>query len=116
MSVRFFIDNYRFGSMIINHEEYNADLIITPTKIIHDWWRGEGHLLTLKDLESVEWKMLNHIIIGTGWSDLMKIDPQLTDYLREQMIPFLIKPTPVAVKEFNKIDDDLKLGVFHLTC
>ena len=116
MLVKYFIDSYRFGSIVINNVEYNSDLIITPQKIISDWWRKESHILTLEDLTEINWSLLHAVFIGTGASGLMQIHPTLQKYLEDSNIPFMIKPTAIAVKEFNRSIYNMKLGIFHLTC
>lgn len=102
--------------MIINGTEYNSDLIITPTEIISDWWRKESHLVTLDDLPKFDWSFYHSVIFGTGQSGEMKVDKSLKDHLSSKNIPFLIKRTPIAVKEFNRSVYIRKLGIFHLTC
>ena len=116
MTVRYIIDSYEFGKMTVNGIDYHSDLIITPTKIIDSWWRHNGHYLTLDDLPKIDWSVLHTVIIATGWLGLMKVDQAVHDLLEENEIGFVIKPTPIAVKEFNRSVYDLKLGLFHLTC
>jgi hypothetical protein len=116
MIIRFFIDNYRFGAITINGKEYTSDLIITPDKIIPDWWRKESHYLSMEDLSDIDWTNLNSVIIGTGEPGKMRVAPSLVEHLEQNNIPFLIKRTSIAVKEFNRSIHNKKLGIFHLTC
>ena len=116
MLVKYFIDQYRFGSITINNVEYTADLIITPEKIITDWWRKESHILLLEDLPELDWNNISSVFIGTGASGLMQVDILLQSFLEKKFIPFLIKPTPIAVKEYNRLVNRMKIGIFHLTC
>ena len=41
------IEEYKFGFIRIDGEEYRRDLVILPDKIIPDWWREKGHRLSL---------------------------------------------------------------------
>jgi hypothetical protein len=116
MLVKYFIDSYRFGSISINKVEYNSDLIITPHKVITDWWRKESHILTIEDIPEVDWSSFHSVFIGTGSSGLMQIHPSLLNFMEQANIPFVIKPTPIAVKEYNRSIYNMKLGIFHLTC
>ncbi|MBW6515548.1 MAG: hypothetical protein K0B81_02895 [Candidatus Cloacimonetes bacterium] len=116
MLVKFFIDQYRFGSIVINNIEYYADLIITPQKIITDWWRKESHILLLEDLQEIDWNNILSVFIGTGTSGLMQVDLLLQEFLEKKNIPFIIKPTQIAVKEYNRLINGMKIGIFHLTC
>jgi len=45
------IDYYDFGVIIVDGRKYSRDLIITPKRIISNWWRVEGHKLCLEDLK-----------------------------------------------------------------
>ncbi len=116
MVVKNFIDNYQFGSIRVNNINYTSDLIITPTGVISNWWRKEGHYFVLEDIPELDWMNVNSVIIGTGWSGLMQVHQSVLRYLEQKKIPFIIKPSPVAVKEFNRYINNMKLGFFHLTC
>ena len=114
--ISYIIDKCQFGLMVINGEAYQADLIITPERIISDWWRKEGHLLQLDDLEGLITDKIYSVFIGTGFQDKMKVDSQVIETLEGKNIPFILKKTPVAVKEYNRHINKNKIGIFHLTC
>ena len=114
------IDFYSFGKIIIDGKIYNSDLIITPTSIISPWWRKEGHYLTKEDLKKILTDKIDYLIIGTGYSGMMKVSENLKEFLKKQFIPYFIGPTGEAVAKFNEAlkDKEVKkvFGAFHLTC
>ncbi len=71
------IDAYSFGSITIDGKTYRSDLIIYPDKIDQKWWRKSGHLLQMVDLRQITGYKPEILIIGTGASELMRIDPEV---------------------------------------
>ncbi|RJS78965.1 hypothetical protein CW708_03130 [Candidatus Bathyarchaeota archaeon] len=114
------IESYDFGVMVVNGKRYNHDLIIFPERIMDNWWRKEGHKLTVKDLDEVlaYTPKPEFFIFGTGYYGLVKVSPEVKQILETKGIEFIAKPTKEASEVFNKL---LKLkkrviGAFHLTC
>ncbi len=113
------IESYRFGSMTVNGQDYENDLILFPERVSPGWWRREGHSLLPEDLEEVIRYNPRTLIVGTGHSDRMDVPLSTRKFLEEKGIELLALPTARAVKEFNRMveegRDDLA-GAFHLTC
>jgi len=65
MIVPFYIDKCEFGKINVNGNTYTSDIIVTRSEIISDWWRKESHLLTLEDIEMLEWDNVHSVFIGT---------------------------------------------------
>ena len=65
MIVPFYIDKCEFGKITVNGNTYTSDIIVTRSEIISDWWRKESHLLTLEDIEMLEWDNVHSVFIGT---------------------------------------------------
>lgn len=112
------IDSYTFGTIKIDSKEYTQDLIVFPEKIKPNWWRREGHSLSLEDIEEVINYKPKILIIGTGNSGIMHVPPSTKKALAEAGIEVIEKYTPQAYKIFNeKIKSGEKVvGAFHLTC
>ena len=116
------INNYTFGHLVFKNKSYNKDLIIIKTakgeKIISNWWRKEGHLLQVEDLEEV-WKSgVKFLIVGTGAYGVMKVHPEVEKKAKELNIKLEASPTSSAVLRFNELysqNQDVA-GAFHLTC
>ncbi len=75
------IEHYQFGFLIYKGKSYNKDLIILKDlkeeKVLPNWWRKEGHYLCVEDLAEVFSFKPIYLIVGTGASGVMKIDPQV---------------------------------------
>lgn len=114
------IDHYDFGVMVVDGKRYTRDIILLPGKIIDSWWRKEGHQLCLEDLEEV----LNCkpapevLVVGTGYSGLVRVLPEVEKTLRERNIHLIAKPTGEAYKVYNELlkSGRIVAGAFHLTC
>ncbi|MEM1564016.1 MAG: Mth938-like domain-containing protein [Candidatus Bathyarchaeia archaeon] len=114
------IESYDFGVMVIDGKRYTSDLIVFPEKVLGGWWRKEGHKIYVEDLQEV----FNHkplpevLVVGTGYSGLVKVMPEVNETLKERGIRLIAQPTGEAYKTFNELLKAGKLvaGAFHLTC
>lgn len=113
-----YIDSYEFGKIKIEGKEYNQDVVIYPDKVLSPWWRKQGHALSLEDLpkDLLEQK-LEVVLIGTGYSGLMKVSSEVKDYFQGQDIKVIIEPTIQAWQKYNHLSQSKKvIALFHLTC
>lgn len=111
------IEYYSFGTITIDDKTFTSDLIIYPDKIDHSWWRKEGHLLQIDDLGEVLKENPEVIIIGTGYSGIMKVNKDLIDFLESRGIEVIVEKTSQAVKIFNEVSPLKKtIACLHLTC
>lgn len=114
------IENYDFGFMVINGKRYTSDLIVFPDKVLDGWWRKEGHKIYVEDLKEV-WRRVpipEVLVVGTGYSGLVKISPEVENILKERGIKLIAQPTGEAYKAFNELSKAGRhvVGAFHLTC
>jgi hypothetical protein len=112
------IGSYSFGFMIVDGNVYDEDIIVFPGKVKANWWRNDSHILRMDDLrEVVEFKP-ELLILGTGSSGRMRMEPVTKDGLRQEGIKFVEKLTGKAIKLFNKetAKGTKVVGAFHLTC
>lgn len=109
-----YIDNYEFGKIVINGKTYTNDLIIFPDKIKANWWRKQGHLLQVEDLDEVFEEKPKLLIIGTGASGAMSVDDKTKERLKQKNIKYEILPTREACNLFNEKRN--AIAALHLTC
>jgi len=116
MAIR--IDGYSFGKITIDGKQYVSDLIIYPDRVDDKWWRQEGHLLQMEDLEEVFASKPVVLIVGQGQPGLMKVDPKVETYCHQNNIKISITPTEQAVEEFNRSTGTKEkvIACLHLTC
>jgi len=112
------IDYYDFGVIIINGKEYRSDVIITPKRVISDWWRLEGHRLQIPDVRDYLLEDADEVVIGTGYDGMMSVDNEVIDAFRRRGKNVHILKTREAVKLYNELVDKGKkvLAFLHLTC
>ncbi len=111
------IDSYTFGEIVIDGKTYKSDVIVFEKKVKENWWRKEGHKLLIEDLQEVIKHNPKTIIIGTGYSGMMKVATETINLLKSKKIDLIYKPTSEAIKIFNSYENKSSIiGAFHLTC
>jgi len=111
------IEEYQFGNITIDGVSYTKDLIIMPARIISGWWRKEGHVLHVEDLQEVLNAKPKVLVIGLGAHSRMQIDPEVGPALQAAGIEWIALPTDAACQEFNrKAADQEAAAALHLTC
>lgn len=112
------IDSYSFGRIVIDGQAYDKDLIIFPDRIIPNWWRNEGHLFAVYDLQEVmQNEEITQIVFGLGAFSRVRIDPVLKNMLDIRGIEFMALSTGKAVKFYNENAAKINTAAaFHLTC
>lgn len=116
------ITSYEFGKIVIGGNEYVSDVIIFPEEVIPNWWREEGHTLSIKDLEPVFERKPKILVIGTGYSGLMKVPNATADNISARGIELHTADTRAAVGIFNDLIGKsvaataATAAAFHLTC
>ena len=111
------IDSYDFGRIIINGRRYATDLIVFPDMVKEGWWRKEGHNLRIEDLDEVIQDKPEVLIIGTGYSGLMKVPAETREYVESKGIELIAQRTTEACKTFNSLIKSRKVvAALHLTC
>jgi len=103
--------------MVISGKAYTSDLIIFPDRIDPSWWRKSGHRLCVEDLKDVLQEDLEVLVVGTGYTGVMKVKKEVTQYTKSHGIELIIEKTKKAVERYNSIFSQKKtIGAFHLTC
>ena len=112
------IDSYQFGKIVIDGVAYNSDCLILGDSIQPKWWRKQGHLLAVEDLQSVIAARPSILVVGCGASGLMKVSEDLNQVLREHSIELLKANTSKAVERFNELSEkgENVAAALHLTC
>jgi hypothetical protein len=110
------IEGYRFGRIVVDGEEHSRDLIILPGRVVGNWWRRKGHALVLYDLEEVLEELPERLVVGTGASGQMRLDPGTLETLRSRGIDVEVASTPDAVRLFAEADPATTAAALHLTC
>lgn len=111
------IQHYSFGRITIDGKTYTSDVIIYPDRVNSLWWRKEGHFLQMDDLREVLDARPEVIIIGTGYSGIMKVSEDVISKLKSLKIDVHVARTTDAVNLFNELSGKRKtIACLHLTC
>jgi hypothetical protein len=112
------IDSYQFGEIVIDGVSYTSDCIIIGGRVQANWWRKEGHSLSIDDLQMVISAKPTVLVVGCGASGFMKVEPKTRELLQQHNIQLEALDTQKAVQRFNELT---RTGVnvaaaLHLTC
>lgn len=111
------IDEYRFGQIVIDDESYTNDVIIFPDRVMANWWRDQGHALSVDDLEDVLAASPQVLIVGTGAYGRMVVSAETRDHVEEQGIEVIIHKSEKACQVYDQISQEKKtVAALHLTC
>ena len=112
------IEEYEFGRIRVKGREYRNDVIVFPNRVSPEWWRKDGHSLTMKDLEEVLEYGPDLIIVGKGAYGVLRIPEKTREALREKNILLIDDITGKAIQLFNERMEhgEKAVGAFHLTC
>jgi hypothetical protein len=111
------IDSYEFGKLVLGGVTHTADLIILPDRVFANWWRDEGHSVSVGDLELVFHTRPELLVIGTGASGLVDVPVLTRSALAKAGIELLVQRTADAVETYNRMHDETRLAAaLHLTC
>jgi len=111
------IESYDFGSIVIDDRKFGRDVIIFPDRIDNNWWRKEGHMLSVDDVKEIVEAKPELLIVGTGYSGMMKIHPQTEQYLSSSGIELIAAKTEKACETYNEVSKSRRVvAALHLTC
>jgi hypothetical protein len=111
------IERYRFGSVVVDGREYTEDILVFPDRPPARWWRTEGHLLRLEDVEEALVSLPEVLIIGSGSHECLQIAPEVWSRTRELGVELLVFDTRTACRTFNEVLPRRRaVAVLHLTC
>jgi hypothetical protein len=111
------IESYEFGRIVIEGTGYTTDVIVYSDHVEDNWWREEGHSLSPVDLWAVVQAKPEVLVIGTGYSGLMRVPPETEKHLREHGIRLIAERTTEAVRIYNQLGQSTKVvAALHLTC
>lgn len=111
------INSYDFGRIVIDGNAFTTDVIIFSDRVMEDWWRKDGHVLHIADIESAVEENPEVLIIGTGKYGILNVLPQTREYIESKGIELIVELTERACEIYNRISQDRKVvAALHLTC
>lgn len=119
------IEDYQFGSIVVDGETYSHDVEVFWTGDVFDWWRKESHVIDIEDVIDVVEQNPESIVIGTGQDGMAKVTERAQKFIQDRGIKLFIDPTEQAVRTFNIRKEESQeeegkpekvIGLFHITC
>ena len=112
------IENFFFGSIVVNGITYTNDIKIIQGKVIPTWWRKKGHQVNIEDIKDIIDAGADILVLGKGKPGMMKSTPSLREFLKQNHIDLIEEKTSRAIKTFNRLYKQGKnvCAGFHLTC
>ena len=111
------IDSYSFGSISIDGKEYRSDVIIYPDRVDGNWWRKEGHRLSVEDLMEALAAGPEILIVGKGAYGCMSVSPETQNHIESLGIKLVVENTKQACGTHNELSKTTRVVTcLHLTC
>jgi len=112
------IESYDFGRIVIDGVAYTSDVMVMGEKVMAGWWRKEGHLLHIEDIDGCLEEFLPQVVIvGTGYNGMMRVPEETKQYFQKEGIELMVERTERACELFNRLAGSKRtLAALHLTC
>lgn len=116
------IDSTRFGSITIDGEKYENDVLIRlggkvkkRKKKLSKAIYGTSHVISLDEAKHIYEDGAERLIVGTGQEGMVKLSDEAADYFKVNKCQMRLSPTPDAIRLWNKSDGEI-IAMFHVTC
>ena len=116
------IDRTMFGSITIDGEIYQRDVIIRLSgkvkkrkKKLSKAIYGTSHTVSLDEAKHVYQKGAERLIIGAGQYGLVELSDDAAAYFADKRCQVDLLPMKKAIKAWNR-GEGAVIGLFHVTC
>jgi hypothetical protein len=116
------IDNTAFGSITVDGEVYEHDILIRLNgqikkrkKKLSKAVYGTSHQISRDEAKHIYEKGAKKLIIGSGQYDRLSLSKEADSYLKDHQCKVVLLPTPEAIDEWNRSQKSA-IGLFHITC
>jgi hypothetical protein len=116
------IDKTKFGSITIEGETFDRDVIIRLSGKIRKRKKelskavyGTSHIISLAEAQHVYREGAERLIVGTGQDGEVKLSEEAAKYFADQHCQVDLLRTPRAIEAWNEAEGQV-IGLFHVTC
>jgi hypothetical protein len=116
------IDSTTFGSITVDGETYEYDVIIRLSgkverrkKKLSKEQYGTSHIVSKDEAKFIFEDGCETLIIGAGQGGNVRLSPEASDYFDKKGCKVIVEPTPEAIQSFNR-SRAKKVGLMHVTC
>ena len=117
-----FIQHTSFGSITINNQTYDCDVLIRSDGQIEKRKKklskkvyGTSHTLSLEEAEFVYEEGIPKIVIGSGQYGMLELSENAEEFFHGKNVSVILADTPEAIREYNNTIGTCA-GLFHITC
>jgi hypothetical protein len=111
------IGSFRFGRIVVDGAAYDKDLIILPDNVLPNWWRDEGHTLSMNDLQPVLDAGPEVLVIGKGVFGRLEVPGATRRALEAAGLELVVLRTGEACQRYNELSDRRSVSAaLHLSC
>ena len=112
------IEEYSMGRMKVCGKTHRRDLKIIGGRVKEDWWREQGHRLSMEDIRDILDASPDILVVGAGYASGMRVSGTVLRALKAEKIEVRVENTYDAVEIFNALKSENRnvAGAFHLTC
>lgn len=110
-----------FGTIIVDGEEYDHDVIIEDGKVrardkgpSRHVKSSHGHT-PLSSREDIPWSA-SKLVIGSGYSGSRPVLPEIEQEAKKHDVELAVMPTAQAVETLNAADEERVNAILHVTC
>ncbi|MGD8306737.1 MAG: MTH938/NDUFAF3 family protein [Ignavibacteria bacterium] len=116
------IDKTSFGSITINGETFEHDILIRLNggitkrkKKLSKKYYNTSHKISAEEAEYIHEKGVSKLLIGSGQTGMVKLSEEAAALFNEKNCVVEILPTGKAIEKWNEEEGSV-IGLFHLTC
>jgi len=111
------IDRFGYGTIVIDGQTYESDVIIFPDGAVERWEHKDEHVLRLTDVKKVIEAKPEVVIIGLGTVGNVKMRPKAEKCLQEAGIEVMAHRTNKACETYKELRAQRKVAaILHITC
>ena len=122
MEKKMTIENTEFGSITIDGETYDYDVIIRlggkvekRKKKLSKEKYGTSHIISKDEAKFIYEDGCEILIVGAGQEGNVRLSPEAGDYFNKKGCKVLARPTREAIQSFNE-SHARKIGLMHVIC
>jgi len=110
-----------FGAITIDGTTYQHDVVrhsgevVKRKKKLSKKLYGTSHVLSKDEAKFLFEKGCDQVVIGSGQMGNVHLSPDAEAYFERKAFVVLLKPTPEAIRMFNR-SRARRIGLFHVTC
>jgi len=111
------IEDFSWGQILVDGKTYDRDLILLPEEIVPEWWRREGHVLRVSDLDAVFAAKPDVLVVGCGVYRRLRVPKETRRALAEAGIELVALSTKKACAAYQELSQERRAAAaLHLTC